>query len=165
MNRLDREADRFEEHPVRQTVKWGTISMITIAILVVVGGVIFGIVGLLGGWFQGTKHIVSFQNTSQQYTVVKGDWESMISAAQNACNAQNAAQNSNSPTLVEDPAFAYKATFFKIRNDYNRRMTNFFEAGLVGPRGYPKVIPSYPAFDNPKASWCRVATGMQQIHE
>lgn len=44
--------------------------------------------------------------------------------------------------LVESPAFAYGATYRGIVVDYNRRQKNIFEAGLVGPSGYPKEVPN-----------------------
>jgi hypothetical protein len=97
------------------------------------------VTGLLGGWIGAGKDIVSPTNVKEQHRAVIEEYEALRAAAVNACNAANAADID--ATLVEDPAFAYKAQYERISISYNRRQKNLFEADLVGPRGYPDEAP------------------------
>lgn len=128
--------------------RWGRIALTSVGALIVLA-VVLTFVGLVGGWFSGTAETVSFDHSKEQTTVVLDDWESLKTAAQNACDAKSSAHQSTDPVLTEDPALAYKATYRRIAVDYNRRMGNFFEAhntrGLPIPGGIshlPQQAPS-----------------------
>lgn len=97
-------------------------------------------VGLAGKWGDRAVEVVSPANVTKQYDLVTSSWETLVSSADNACSVSKTVAGDGSPTFVEDPAQAYKATFRANVADYNARQANVFEAGLVGPRGYPKHV-------------------------
>lgn len=125
--------------------------------IIVALGIVFSLIGWLGGWFSEGQRVTGPANVSAQYGAVIDDWQSLITEAQNACDV-TVKTNSDSPTFVEDPALAYKAQFRNTRTDYNRRMQNIFEAKLVGPRGYPRTVPVLPT------DWCRASQVLQSLH-
>lgn len=92
---------------------------------------------VVSSWWGEGKKVVSAPHVTEQYEVVIGHYNSMIAAANNACNAITSTGNDRSSTLVEDPAMAYKATFRAIQTEYVNALDNVFKAGLVGPPGYP----------------------------
>ena len=67
-------------------------------------------------------------------------WCSTKATAGNVCSVRNAARGDASPILVEAPAFAYEATYRRIKATYDRRMSNLFEA-RAGQRPAPPVGP------------------------
>ncbi len=126
----DREISKFEAHPFWSGFKW----LLGIVGIIMVIAVVGGIGHFVLGWFNAGAEIVSPANVKEQYGRVIEDWNSLEAAAQNACGAEDAAKHGNvGPTLLEDPALAYKAKYRQIAVDYNRRQTNIFEAKLVGP--------------------------------
>jgi hypothetical protein len=85
-------------------------------------------------------------------------WNALSKSAENACLAQDESESdSNSPVLVEDPSFAYKATYRSIKAEYNSTMNDIFKAGFIGPSGYPRQIPS-DWTDGPKDDFCSVSS-------
>jgi len=143
------EAERFERAPWRTGMGWFVKLCLVLVALSLIGGAIFGIGSWVSSWGGEAKRIASPQNVREQNTQIIQDWQDMEAAAQNACNVADAKSSPSDPTLVEDPAFAYKATFRRIRVDYNRRMANLYEAQAVRKlplpsnlRSYPKVAPS-----------------------
>ncbi|HTU15661.1 MAG TPA: hypothetical protein VMF31_10710 [Solirubrobacterales bacterium] len=90
-------------------------------------------------WFNTGKDIVSPENVKTQYAAVIEGYESLEATAANACAATGAETDN---TLLEDPEFAYAAQYRKVAIDYNRRTANVFEAGKVGPPGYPDRAPA-----------------------
>lgn len=137
-DRAVRAGDAFERHPYRSGFKW---LVILVCIVVVIG--VVGAVGKFAlGWFNAGAEIVGPTNTKLQYTTIIGDYEALKAEAANACGAETAKESPNGPTLLEDPAFAYKAKYRETAVDYNRRMNNLFEGGIVAPGGYPKYAPS-----------------------
>lgn len=113
---------------------------------------------LLFGWLNASRDIVSASNVKRQHTAIIQDWESMVSAAENACSVVKAGvdSNPNDATLVESPVLAYEATFRRIRASYERKMQNLFEAQLVAPSGYPTRVPH-------NEDWCQLAEEMNAI--
>lgn len=128
----------FEDHPVRSG-----LGVFTAAVAIfVIAAVIAGIGHFALGWFNKAAEVAGPENVSSQYREVINDWETLEAAAQNACSAQDSSRSQADPTLLEDPAFAYEATYRRVRVDYNRRQANLFEAKVVGPGGYPAVAPT-----------------------
>lgn len=128
----------FESKPARSTFKvgaWVVGAVVVLGAIVVVGNFALG-------WFSTAAKVAGPENVTEQYHAVIEDWNAMQAAAGNYCSAQNTEQGPNSPSLVEDPAFAYAATYRHITVDYNERQNNIFEAGVVGPGGYPKTAPT-----------------------
>lgn len=136
-------------------------ALLAFFLLIAVAGVVFGLFRFVGGWGKTASDVVSGPNVKAQHTAVIEDWESLKASANNACTAQGAVQAENSPTMVEDPAFAYAATYRGIVADYNRRQDNLFEAKIVGPAGYPTDVPSLDL--GPETDWCSVATTLGGI--
>jgi hypothetical protein len=139
--RMDREADRFTDHPARTTFKWVAV----IAGICVALAIIIGTIGWIGGWFSTAANVAGPGNVTTQYHAVIEDYNALQAAAGNYCQAKDTPQGPNSPSLIEDPAFAYAAQYRHITVDYNERQNNIFEAGVVGPSGYPKQAPSLDA--------------------
>jgi hypothetical protein len=139
-----------------------------IAILVVIGfgiSVATGIIGFGAEALHETRRVLSVKNIREQQTAVIEDWQELLVASGNACNAVEAAGNANSPTFVEDPAMAYAAAVRKARIDYNRRQNNLFEAEKVGPGGYPRTIPYSKEMDSAKPDWCEISVKLHEVHE
>jgi hypothetical protein len=134
-----RERD-FEAHPFRVGLKWLLTAVVMIAIVV---AVIAGISWVFG-WGNEAGRITGPGNVREQNTAIIDDYEAMDAAAANACEAKTASNGSDDPTLVEDPALAYKATYRRIRVDYNRRMANLYEAQAVRNLPLPSNLRSYP---------------------
>lgn len=130
--------NEFAEKPTRSTLKVGLWVLGVCAVLALV---IIPLSFVLG-WLGKAAEVAGPENVSTQYATVIEDWNAMQAAAGNYCSAKNSKTDENSPTLVEDPAFAYAAQYRHITVDYNRRMNNIFEGGVVGPSGYPKTAPS-----------------------
>lgn len=155
----EKQAGKLADHPVRTGIRWGIVAIAVVVVIAVVGGII----GLVGNWGSEAKHVVGPANVTNQYKVIIDDWQSLMTAADNACGAQNTTPASGDPTLVENPAFAYAATYRKIRTDYNLHFHDVFEGGLVGPRGYPKTVPDL-AGTHGTGDWCQVSSQLAALH-
>ena len=138
--RADRAYTSATDHPVRTGLKW--LGGLIAAVLVL--SLIFGAVSWIGSWGDEAKRVTSPANVREQNTQIIEDWEAMTAAAENACDAKTAAKKEGDPTLVEDPTLAYKATYRRIRVDYNRRMANLYEAQAVRNLPLPSNLRSYP---------------------
>lgn len=115
-----------------------------------------------GGYVEKGKKVVGADNMEDQYNRVITDYNSLQTSADNACAAQGDEKKDDSdPVLVEGPALAYAATYRKIWVDYNTRMNNIFEAGLVGPPGYPRRIPNFTA--GTKTDFCSVSDKLVEL--
>lgn len=147
--------EEFEARPKRTALKW----FFGIVLVLGVVGITLGIFNWSGAWANKAAEIVAPPNVEKQYTRVIDNWEALYASAENACIAQSQTDE-DSPTFVETPEAAYAATFRRIVIDYNRRQANIFEAGFVGPPGYPKEIPrSLGANDE----WCEVSTQLDNL--
>jgi len=142
-DRADRAYTSVTEHPVRSSAKWFAVALVIGIVLAIVVGVI----NWFGAWGGTAAKLTGPQHTEEQTTAVLDDWTSMKAAAGNVCDAKASA--GNGPTLVEDLALAYRATYRRIEADYDRRMSNLFEAyvtrnlPLPGTlRGLPRVAPT-----------------------
>lgn len=131
LDRGEKWGGRFTRHPVLWTIA------IVVALFLAANSL-----GFFGSWFNAGREIVSPANVKTQYHAVITDWNAMEVAAENACNASNSGNGEQGPTLLEDPAFAYKAQYRHVTVDYNTRQNNIFEAEQVGPSGYPRVAPN-----------------------
>ncbi|MDP9133795.1 MAG: hypothetical protein M3N56_03090 [Actinomycetota bacterium] len=80
----------------------------------------------------------------EQNTAILDAWESLQATAGNVCSVRNAARGDASATLVEDPAFAYEATYRRIKATYDRRMSNLFEARAVRDLSLPSDLDGLP---------------------
>ena len=164
-DQLDRAAEKaagqLADHPKRTALKWFLWTVAVVAVL----GLIGGITNFVGLWGNEAKRVVSPANVTEQYNAVITDWQSLMTSADNACSAQTTAKSNVDPTMVEDPALAYKATYRRIVVDYNSRMTNIFQAAKVGPAGYPRTIPAFAETTSPKGDWCVVSAKLSALRQ
>lgn len=137
-NYLGRQAGRLADNPKRTVGGW----FLKLIGFILVVGLIFAVIGFAADWFNAGKDIVSPANVSEQYRAIIEDYESLEATAINACAAEGSKKEDSDPTLLEDPAFAYKAQYQRVKVDYNRRQKNAFEGRHVGPKGYPRNAPS-----------------------
>lgn len=149
--------DEFERRPKRTALKW----IVGIGGVLIVVGIGIGILNWAGAWANKAAEVVAPPNVEKQYTRVIDNWEALYASAENACIAKSSTDE-NSPTFVESPEAAYAATFRKIVIDYNRRQANIFEAGFVGPPGYPKEVPRSLGADG---DWCGVPAQLDALAE
>jgi uncharacterized membrane protein YbhN (UPF0104 family) len=122
--------------------------------------VVIVIVSFACSWINTGAEIVGPTNVKAQHRAIIGDYEGMVSAAENACDAESAAKRSqDDPTFVEDPGQAYAGSFRRLREDYQRRQKNLFEAKIVGPSGYPTNVPLRGG-----QSWCKYANTLTNLN-
>lgn len=154
-SRADKAYSDLTYKPKRTIAKW--VALVVLAAIVISGvGFVCGIFGdakdVGNGYRKEGKRVISVENVKEQNTRIIEDWESMNAAADNACAVGEAqARGADDPTLVEDPTVAYRATYNRIRVDYNRRFANLYEAQAVSDvpiipsnlRSYPKVAPTF----------------------
>jgi hypothetical protein len=134
--RAERLSDSAYDHP------WAMVLKVLAVILVL--GLLVGACNWIGSWGGEAARVTSPQNVREQNTAIVGDWQALQRAAENACDAKDAAKQNGDPTLVEDPALAYKATYRNIQQDYDRRMANLYEAQAVRNLPLPSNLKSYP---------------------
>lgn len=162
-DRADRMAGNLADskHPILKV-----LAVIVVFIVIGFGiSVVAGVVDFGAEAVKETRRVLSVKNIREQETAILEDWQNLLVAVGNACEAVNAKSDENSPTLVENPAMAYAATARKARTDYNRRQHNLFEARIVGPKGYPKTVPEDMSMDGPKPDWCAISKTLHKTHE
>lgn len=142
-DRYERSSQSAAAHPFAFVVK----AMLVLAVLILVGGVIFGAASWIGGWGSEAARVTGAQNTREQTTAVLDDEQAMIAAAGNACDAKSSSSNDGTdPTLVEKPDFAYRAQYRRIKADYDRRMNNLFEAAFTRHIPLPDTLHGLPRY-------------------
>ena len=144
-------------------MKTGTKIVVGFIAFCLAIGAVFGIINLVSGWGKAATDVVSADNVKIQHEQIIGKYESMIAAADNNCQIQQAGEsesNSKSPTLVEDPTLAYAATFRNIVADYNSSMDNLFKAKIVAPSGYPKSVELH---NLDTSDWCTVSSQIRSL--
>lgn len=155
-DRADRAYTNLTEKPGRTLGKWFLYGLAVVVSL----SILFGVIGLIGGWFSGTAQLASFGHSKVEVTAVLGDWTSLQAAAQNVCDVEKAGSKheSSDPVLIEDPALSYKAVYRRIEQDYNRRMNNLFEAYVTRHLPLPGSInhlpQTAPSLKSAEAQFC-----------
>lgn len=137
--RAEREYDRITQHPKRTIGRYFAWALGIIIALAILGGVI----GWIGSWGGTAARLTGPAHSEEQVTAVLGDWTSLQATAGNVCDAKNSA-GADGPQLVEDPAFAYRATYRRTKADYDRRMSNLFEAYVTRHLPLPGSIQDLP---------------------
>jgi hypothetical protein len=144
-----------------KVVGWTAAVIVVLFIVNAIGGFVnFGAEAV-----HETQRVLSVKNIREQRTAIIEDWQQLLVATGNACEAVNAKPDENAPTLVENPAMAYAATARRARTDYNRRQHNLFEAEKVGPPGYPRTVPDDELMDGPHPAWCAISEKLHETHE
>jgi hypothetical protein len=132
--RADKAYSNFTDRPKRTAAKWFAIVLGVILALSLLGGII----AWVSSWGGEAARITGPDNTRQQAFALRDAYTSLDAAAQNVCDVQKSSGDSKEgdPTIIGgDPALQFKATYRRIEQDYNRRMSNAFEAGWV--KNYP----------------------------
>lgn len=138
-DRWDSRASEFERRPWRTSFKWGAAFLALVFCL----GIVWGVLSWASSWGGEAKRITGPDNSREQTTAVLADWRGLQAAAGNACDAKTNA-GTDSPTLVEDPTLAYRATYRRIKADYDRRMGNLFEAAATRKLPLPDALGGMP---------------------
>ena len=162
-DRVDRGTNRLAESFELRPKRTGLRVLLTVVGVTVVIGATMSVVGLATGWGGKAVKVVSPANVQKQYAVIIDDWNSLSKAAYNACMAQGATPDPNSPTMVESPALAYAATYRNIQAHYNSAWDNVFKAGLVGPAGYPRHVDTFPELTGPNPDFCAVSMKLNDL--
>lgn len=126
----DRRERDFEQRPWWMSLKIGLCLLALVFVLALVGGLLSGVLD----WGGEAKRITGPANAREQYTEIIRDQADMDAAVGNICSARGAktaAPTADDPLLVETPALAYEATYRRTKADYDRRIQNAFEAGLI----------------------------------
>lgn len=134
-------------------------AALTVAALALAGAAMTGC-GVINSWVGKGTEMVSAPHVTEMHELVITHYNALIASSENACNAVTVAGNGRSATLVEDPAMAYAATYRAITADYSSALENVFEAGLVGPPGFPSAsqVKSVATDD-----WCAVAPKLRSL--
>ena len=114
--------------------------------------IVFALIGLALGWFKGETKIRSFENADAQATAVRDDWNGMIAIVGTACGVtvKDGAQQ-----FVEDPKTAYRGLYNSKKADFDRRMSNHFEAEQIRGLAHIKDLPDVaPTFDEASQEAC-----------
>ena len=138
--RAERNYDEFTARPKRYALKvfaWVLGVVIALSIL-------FAVIGWIGSWGGEAKRLTSPDHSREQVTAVLDDWTTLQATAGNVCDAKASAREQGDPQLVEDPAFAYRAAYRRIKADYDRRMNNLFEAYVTRHLPLPGSIQNLP---------------------
>jgi hypothetical protein len=126
----DREAE-FERRPWWMSLKVGLGIIALGAVLIVVGAIVSGALD----WGGEGKRITGPDNTREQYTEIIRDKADMDAAMGNICTVRRSLAkgdvSGDAPVLVESPELAYEGTYRRAKADYDRRMENAFEGGLI----------------------------------
>jgi len=101
------------------------------------------------GYVKAAEDTISAENLREQYGYITKNWEALIQTADTACAAQGSSTDESGPVLVEGAGLAYASTYRTAVSKYNARQDDVFEAGFVGPPGYPKEIPNYVSGADP----------------
>ena len=133
--------DLKQYKPERGLMIWGLKWWIWVVILAVLMGAVVGIGAWLFGWFSVPGEIVSPENVKKQWAFAYQYDESLQAAARQVCLAEkalNAAESDTEKTQRRSQLLAYETNYTRIEAEYNAKLRNAFEAGLVAPPDVPK---------------------------
>lgn len=97
------------------------------------------------GWITMPWQIISPENIRKQWTWGYDQYESLQAVAQQVCTAEravNAATSDTERTQRQTQLIAYENNYARLAADYDARMRNAFEAGLVRPPDLPARAPT-----------------------
>lgn len=126
----DRRADEFGKRPWYYSLKVGLGLMLLFFVLGFAGLIIGGVFD----WGKEGRRITGPDNTREQYTEIIRDKTDMDAAMGNICSIRRSKTSTTStddPLLIENPSLAYEGTYRRAKADYDRRMENAFEGGLI----------------------------------
>lgn len=113
--------------------------------LVVVLALVFGVLGVLLGWYQAARDVVSPENVRAQYQDAYGNYEALRATAGNVCAAKAAVAAETVPDAKSQrmsEELAYEQNYRRIAAAYDAAYDNAFAAKHVGPSDLPRTAPS-----------------------
>ena len=99
----------------------------------------------LVGWVILPMRITSVNNVEKQWRFAYEYLESLQAAAQQVCTAEKAMNNAtteNERIQRQTQVIALENNYARIAADYDARLRNAFEAGLVAPPDVPRQAPN-----------------------
>jgi hypothetical protein len=93
--RGQRAADKWTDHPIRQSLKWLAIILVGIFVL----GFVSNTLGFVSLWGNEVKRVVSPDNVRTQFGVLYDNYEALESIAGNVCAAQDVQTNNQSSLM------------------------------------------------------------------
>ncbi len=135
----------FNMRPNRQvtgfTLSWLLWSIVILVVVSVVGGALAW--GL--GWISVPGQVLSPQNVQEQWRFAYAFDESLQAIAQQVCATEKAlagATNENEQTQRRSQLLAYEQNYARVAAEYDARLRNAFQAGLVAPSDVPRRAPT-----------------------
>lgn len=119
------------------TMRW---IFFGVGVLVVLS-ILLGSIGWVLGWFAVPAQITSPQNVRAQWQWAYNTEEDLKASARNYCAAAVAYEQTTNEFYKEQrysQVLVQEQNYNRIASDYNARLRNAFEAGLVAP---PDVMP------------------------
>lgn len=101
--------------------------------------------GFAAGWLSLPFDLFGRPNVQAQWTWAYDQYESLQATAQQICTAEGAvqsAQTESERTQRTTQLIAYEQNYARLAADYDARMRNAFEAGLVAPPDVPRRAPT-----------------------
>lgn len=120
--------------------KWLLLGVIVIVVL--------GVVGWALRWASVPGEVFSPENVREQWAFAYQYDESLQAAARQVCTAEQAvgtSESANERTQRRTQLLALEQNYARIQAEYNARLRNAFEAGLVAPSDVPARAPELGA--------------------
>lgn len=122
---------------------WGVVLKWVLVLVVI--GLIIGVIGFVGGWFNAGKQIISPANVKAQYAGAYSRWEALKATTCNVKGEQTLVDNATDPTIkvqYQQQLSAYQQNYVRVAADYDAAYDNAFQAKHVGPSDIPRVAPT-----------------------
>jgi hypothetical protein len=120
---------------------------ISLAVVIVVWSL-----GFIDKWWDYTPKVMSAERSATQYALIVKNWNGLYVEAEGACSSFK----EGDMVTTEIHVVIYR----RIVVEYNNRMIVIYEAGLVGPAGYPKEIPKEIGMTG---DWCSVPVALDAL--
>lgn len=134
------QGNEYRREATHHTLRW-CLWIIVVMLLLAVG---FGVGNWLYRWAATPGQVFSPENVRKQWDFAYQYRESLNAVAQQICGAERMLAKATSEveaTQRRSQQMAYEQNYAKIAAEYNARMRNAFQAGLVAPSDVPKQAP------------------------
>jgi hypothetical protein len=118
-------------------IKW-YLWLLAAAVVVAAGAFVYN-------WVVLPLRITGEENVRKQWTWAYTQYEALQATAQQVCSAEkavNSAASDTERTQRNTQLFAYENNYARLAGEYDARMRNAFEAGLVRPPDLPANAPT-----------------------
>jgi len=141
--------------PDRRTTGWFFRWWFWLLLVLIVMSISIGVLGWVLGWISVPGRIVSPENVEEQWRFAYQYSESLESQALQVCAAEEvlaASTTDNERAQRRSHLLAMEQNYFRIQQEYDARLRNAFEAGLVAPPDVPRRAPS---LEDTKTAICK----------